>query len=461
MKTSPLVSRFSKLILLTVLGVGIGVPIAIKKAPSHLAASNLPPSTSVSTAATHSLGMAEPLTAPPLSISGNPAASNILAGTGSLGRWLGLKEDSGVWLGGLLTSDGNVILSGGAEPGKVTGNNLFILGLNLDTQKLSLWNGGMFHIEFLQFNGMNTNDTAGTIQGFDSLTGPPPLNRSELYQLWYRQTFADNKLILRFGKTVPTYDFDNVLRPVPIVDANLSMPKVTGLLFTPVFVNPTMLGVMPGYYNSAYGATSTYAPFKNLYFSAAAFDGNLANGTQTGINGGPSFDGYYFYIGESGFAWQQGKDAKPGLFAVGGWGQTGQLTIPDVAQEQGAQGIYSFGSQRLWFRNPGIDSSGISGFFQLGANDSRTLPIDKYVGAGLTAYALTRPLDSFGLGMAWSWLNQDQFDRTSELMFQTYYQAHLFYNTYLASALTYIPTPGASKDIPQTWAATLQLSTLF
>ena len=51
-----------------------------------------------------------------------------------------------------------------------------------------------------------------------------------------------------------------------------------------------------------------------------------------------------------------------------------------------------------------------------------------YFGMGLTAFGLVphRSEDSMGAGMAWSWLNPNLFDRSSELMFQGYYQAHLF-----------------------------------
>ncbi len=56
----------------------------------------------------------------------------------------------------------------------------------------------------LQFNGMPSNADVGTVQGFDSLTGSPPFDRTELYQLWFGQALFDNKLILRIGKTAPT-----------------------------------------------------------------------------------------------------------------------------------------------------------------------------------------------------------------------------------------------------------------
>lgn len=395
-----------------------------------------------------------------LSISSNPAAVNVNPGNGDLGHLFNFTDDSGIRLGGSWISDGDLLLAGGQNSQNLTGNSSLILGLTLDTGKLSWWNGGLFGVQLLQFNGMPSNVDAGTVQGFDSLTGSSPLNRTELYQLWFRQVFFDNKLIFRIGKTAPTVNFNNVLRPVPLTDESLIIPSVSSLLFTPIFVNPTMLGLIPGYYNTAYGITSTFAPNQRFYISTGAYDGNLAQGVQTGLVG-PQLNGYYFLIGEMGYAWKAGAEQKPGLIAAGGWNQTGQLTAANGIAENGAQGLYMFGSQRLWYRDPGIDISGISSYFQLGINDSKTITAKEYVGAGLTCFGLTRPKDSFGIGLATSWLNPNIDTRKNELMLQGYYQANLARGWYLSPVLTYIPTPGASADLPRTWAGSLQLIKLF
>ena len=116
------------------------------------------------------------------------------------------------------------------------------------------------------------NRQAGIITGYNGLTGAPPLDRTELYELWWRQSFFADKLLVRIGKTVPTYDFGNVVRPVPVQDLSLRIPAVSGLLYTPVFVNPTILGALPGYYNSAYGVTATVAPIRRFYVSFGGYD---------------------------------------------------------------------------------------------------------------------------------------------------------------------------------------------
>lgn len=395
-----------------------------------------------------------------LGISANPGAINQTTGTGQAAEWLGLDRDWGIVLGGVWVGDTNYLIAGGANPGSWTWNSLLIVSLGLDAEKLIGWKGAKFGVEFLQFNGQHTNREAGVAQGYNSLPGPDPLNRSELYQLWWRQELFDGKFIFRIGKMVPTDDFNNVLRPVPTQDDSLAIPSVSGLAFTPVFVNPTLLGVMPGYYNSACGITTTFTPTENTYLSYGFYDGNIANGAQTGMLG-PQFNGYYFNIWEAGAAWEIGGKL-PGSFGVGLWHQTGLLKGPNTS-ENGATGVYLFGSQRLWLQHPGKDNSGISGFFQFGANDSVTLPFDQYFGAGLTAFGLVpgRPQDSAGAGVALSWLNQDIFERSSELMFQGYYQAHLIEGAYFQPVLSYIPTPGAGADLGGAWALTMRVTLLF
>lgn len=412
-----------------------------------------------------------------MAVSANPAAVNIVAGTGALGRRLGLGEDSGIRLGGVWVGDASGVLVGGRSPGDWGLNELTIADLGLDAEKLFGWRGGTFGAQFLQFAGQPTNVLAGAFPGFDSLEVTPPLVRQELYQLWYRQSLFDDRFVFRIGKSVPTFDFNNVVRPVPVGDPEAAIPAVSGLIYTPMFVNPTMLGVIPGYYNSATGLTATLAPTKSLYFSYGLYDGNLAQGRQTGLEG-PRFNGHYFHIGEVGYAYRAGPQAKPGNIGLGFWGQAGKLHTfggPDVG---GVRGVYLFGSQRLWFRNPGRDSSGISGFYQFGANNSDAMLARQYFGAGLTGFGLVpgRPDDSFGCGLALTWLNGSPEAgkvffpdagpgplhlRPSQLMMSWYYQMKLFDGCFVQPNLTYIPTPGQGDSVPGALAFTMRMVVLF
>ncbi len=392
-------------------------------------------------------------------ISGNPGAVNVLTGTGELGHLLKIPDKSGVRLGGLWMGDGNVLLNGVSGIQRFTGNSLFILDLYINLQKALEWKGGAIGVEFLQFNGQPTNVDAGVVQGYNSLPGAPPLNRSELYQLWLRQEFLDNKLSIRIGKTVPTYHFNNVSKPIPTDNPAIAIPSVSGLIYTPIFVNTTLSGVIGGYYNSVCGIMATIAPIKQAYINLGVYDGNIARGVQTGMTG-PHFNGYYFSIGEVGYGW---TTSKPGIAAIGGWYQSGQLKA-GTQKENGTGGIYAFGSQALWIKKSETTSKGnVSGFLQLGWNNSKTLPMNLFVGGGLTAFSLIpqRPNDSFGAGVAWSRLNSHTFSRYSELMLQGYYQAQVYKSIYFQPVLSYIPNPGAHPNKSNVCAITARLIALF
>jgi hypothetical protein len=62
--------------------------------------------------------------------------------------------------------------------------------------------------------------------------------------------------------------------------------------------------------------------------------------------------------------------------------------------------------------------------------------------------------------MAQSWLNPDLFHRTSEVMFQGYYQAHLDAGAFFRPAISYIPTPDASALLERAWAVTFRFYTI-
>jgi porin len=303
------------------------------------------------------------------------------------------------------------------------------------------------------------------VTGYNSLPGSPPLDRTELYELWWRQSLFADTVIVRFGKLVPTNDFNNVIRPVPVKDPSLQIPAVSGLLYTPVFKNPTILGFLPGYYNSAYGGTMTLAMSQRSYLSLGVYDGNGARGVQTGLETSPTFNGYRFQIGEIGTAWLLGPQGLPGSFAIGAWDQTGQLTLKGpngLITQDGTQGVYMFASQRLWKGEPG--GEGVSGFIQFGVNNSQTtLFATRYFGLGLTAFGLVpgRPGDSFGAGLAWSGLNQNVAGyRRDEVMFQVYDQIQVTNAFYLEPALT-LSTPGETSAREPAVAFTLQSTILF
>ena len=433
----------------------IGAEAPPVASPSPAAAGPAKPGTSKPLTGAPARGEVEP-------ISANPGATNIIPGTGLLGHLIGLDRIPGIRLGGLWIGNADYLFTGGVEPRTWSFNSLLLLNLNIDVEELAGIPGASLDAELLQFNGEKANAKAGAVIGYDGMTGPKPLVRTQLYELWWRQSLCAGKLVLRAGKTVPTYDFNNVSRPIPSADTSLQIPAVTGLIYTAIFKNPALIGAAPGYYNSAYGITASFAPTKHFYLTYAVYDGALATGIETGLREAPVLDGHYFTIGEVGYAWSLSAQRLIGQIAAGGWAQTGELYGPETHQE-GSGGFYTFGSQRLWRRHAGLDNSGISGFFQFGINDSRTMIANEFWGAGLTGFGLIphRPVDSIGTGLAWSWLNRRYGFRSNEAILQAYYQMHLVGTSFFEPVLSYIPNPGESPRTQGAVAITSQITILF
>jgi porin len=359
-------------------------------------------------------------------------------------------------------ADTNVLVAGGAQPGGWTNNQALVLGLNVQAEKLVGWRGASFGVQFLQFNGGDTNEQAGSIAGYNSIVSLPPLNRTELLEAWYRQEMVPDVLSMRIGRSMPSYDFGNVSRPIALADPDQNIPAVTALLFSPVFVNPSMIGAMMGFYNPGNGVTVNFTPSKSIYLNLGVYDGNLARGVQTGISP-PQFNGYFFNIAEVGTNWVLGEGKHPGQFAIGLWRQAGSLSARGIT-EDGAGGFYLFGSQRLAHGfNPHVPSSSLTMFYQFGANASQTLPVNQFYGAGLTGFGLVggRDRDSAGIGIGLSRMNQNIFVRPTELLLQAYYQFHIVSAIFLQPTVTFIPEPAASPSVPSTLTTTLRLTVLF
>ena len=396
-------------------------------------------------------------------ISGSIGEVNAVTGNGLLGRILGLNKIPGVYLGGAWVADANYLATGGVKPHLWSFNSLILVNMTLDSDKLVGIPGGSLGAQMLQFTGQQTNREAGSFQGFNSLVSNPPLDRIELYQLWWRQELFDNKLVIRIGKQLPPAGFNNVSRPVPTAEYSSQITAVTGLISGAFAKSPTMFGVEPGFYDSAYGITATFAPVRQFYISYGLFDGSIGKGIRTGLDVEPHFNGHYLSIGEAGYAWVLGAEQKPGTIGTGGWVETGRLYGPAGISDEGAQGFYMFASQRLWFQHPGLDPSGISGFLQFALNTSKTQPANQYFGGGLTAFGLVRarPDDSMGAGIAWSWLNRRFGLRSNEFMAQMYYQARIVNGVFFEPAVTYTPNPGKSPGIPGFVALTARVTLLF
>jgi porin len=415
----------------------------------------------------------------PIGIPASPAAVDKEPGTGALGRWLGLPADSPWRLGGVWVGNGTSQLGGGsANPGGLGGAQQFLLDLGLDLDRSLGWKGAKLWVQGLQVNANQTAATAsGSIQGSNSLVAPFPYDRTELYSYALAQYLFDKQVRLLVGKLVPSNDFANVA--VPVDESTGSpywIPGVSSLTYTPLYAMPTLQGRLPGYPNSALGASLLVQPKafdQNVYLKVGVFDGRGGSGVESPVQTGlvtPSLVGPLFSIGEVGGSWSIGSRRQPGAASFGLWHQGGPLSCGDSSgscSESSAAGGYLIAQQRLIdFRYPN-DNSGISTFVQAGWSPSRSNLFTTSIMGGFTMFApmRSRPLDSYGIGLAWARLNEQgplgPIANPSELMLQVYGQIHLVSNLYLTPSITVLPMAGEKSATSPSTSALLQLVALF
>jgi porin len=225
-------------------------------------------------------------------------------------------------------------------------------------------------------------------------------------------TLFRDELIFRIGKMVQTYDFGNVARSVSVQGDALRIPAVTGLLYTPVFVNPSSVAC-PAAILGMECDGDRGAKRSALCLSWSSMMATAPTVFRPGWQAGRTVNTYRFGIVELGAGWLLGPDHLPGSFGAGGWRQVGTLSLSarnDLITENGTQGLYAFGSQSPWRGQATGDPRSVPAFMQIGVNNSRTMLATSCVGFGLTAFGVVpgQMLDSVGIVVAWSTLNQNQ-----------------------------------------------------
>lgn len=413
--------------------------------------------------------------------SSNPAASSAAPGTGQLGHWLGLPSDSALRLGGVWLGNGTSQIVGGVQAAPANGlAQQLLLDATLDLEKAVGWRGGSTWVQGLQVNARRGAALpSGSVQGSNSVVPPSPLNRTELYSLVLRQDLWDRQLKILVGKQAASIEFANVTRPDFTRNPNYAVPALSALPFTPLYAMPTLLGRIPGYPDSALGASLSWQPKaldRKGYLNVGVFDGRggVGDGSIRTGTAVPSLSGPLFSVAEVGCGWSLGKSNRPGSASFGAWFQGGESSRcsrasqePACLRENGAHGIYGTLAQRLLNFRQGRGPAGLVGFVSAGWTPSITNLMTHSLTAGLTAFAplAGRDRDSFGLGLSWARVNNTGFLAEvfgpSELMLQIYGQFHLGGTTYALPALTTLPRPGLAAAAANSTNVLLQLITLF
>lgn len=372
---------------------------------------------------------------------------------------LGLDK-IGIDFDGTWIIDQSTCFSGGLLPGQWSGQNLLYLDAFLDLEKILGWNNALVGIGYLHHRGSSAYPLTGDVQDFNGLDVGLTKSRSELFELWIKQTLFDDRVSIRFGKMNANNDF---------CYNNPSVLFGHGAHGYPT----TMYFGFPSYPDSATGVDIfVYSEEERFYAGFGFYDGRFGSDATipTGERG-PQFNGRYFYIGEVGVNFELFDETRDGRLGVGYWGQTGPQQQFSGNMQNGEQGFYMVYDQTFWLEDPDDVNQGITGFLQFGTGDQRVNLFELYIGGGLNwqGFIRGRDQDSLGLGFAFSDLTdepgaiQNEFPQftsgnlpASEIAYQARYHLQVTRLFSFQTFITYIQDPGEDSNIPNAWAGSFR-----
>ena len=339
--------------------------------------------------------------------------------TGDWGGWRDRMVERGIHLQAGYVGEilGNV--SGGLRRGAIF-EGLLELGIDFDSEKLGLWNGGTLHSSALfphgsPFSTKYVGDilTASNIEAYESF---------RLYELWYEQRFLEDQFSVRLGQLVADDEF-------AFTDSGgLFINSAFGW---PAFISGNTVNTGPAFHVATPGVRLRYEAAEELYLQAGIFDGDSfdsplgdprvnASGTRIHLN----HDQGAFAIAETGWRLNHGENSQglPGEYKLGAWLHTGNfpsnyddrdgkpivVTGGDPEMHSENFGIYAAVQQMIW-REESQSEEGLSGFLRAGLSPADRSLFEFVVDGGFTYRGLlpARPEDQIGIGTVYARVSRD------------------------------------------------------
>ena len=355
--------------------------------------------------------------------------------TGNWGRLRDKLEARGVDIYGGLIMSPTVLTQGRGASRKTKGSyrNMLILGTQLDTEKMGLYRGGKFTIQYMAGNGStNPADYFGSFSEIDCLA--PEKTMSQITQLYYEHTFKDDLFSIKVGKQNANEDFHH--------------RENSGLFLNHSYhVSPNI--PLPDCLTPQMGARAKLKLSENIYLQAGIYDGDIREGAMpkaffTGKNGYVSFVETQYL---SDFKNHEGK------YLIGGWLQTSKVGEKfekfDINGNGGTKdynnGAYFAFEQKVF--NAFEDNSGglsVLGQFSLAPSDINEVPIYSSLGLVWSGIGEKRKDDKVGVALAWHQYNntlKELENRTSEKVIELFYKFKVTNFLFIKPGAQYIIRP--------------------
>jgi len=326
--------------------------------------------------------------------------------------------------GGIQTTHGGVY------------QGLLDLAVEFSTESAGLWKGGYLFFLFQHKHGEGiTQDYVGD---FQVLSNMDAFSFTQVSELWYRQSFFDDRLWIKVGKQEANADF-------------------AGLEFGGEFINssagfsPTI--PLPSYPDQDLGVALGIAPVSWFSVNLGAYNGDpdgsrSLKGAFLDLAGPMIMVEPAFHYGLLG--------GRHGHIRVGGWFNGTDVDSPDEndpdPETHGeAYGWYLTWEDEIWRERPedGEDAQGIALFGQYGWAPPDRSAAEHYIGGGIRWEGMIprRDEDIAGLGVFHvRFSDEANLEKDSETIVEAFYVVRLFGCLFLEPDLQYIINPGGTTN---------------
>jgi len=378
------------------------------------------------------------------------AATALLSVGAALGSPVQSSEllDGGVVLSGEYVGEYSETLDGGVNEAGAD-RHLLSLGAEFDLGTLLDLDGATVGLQLLGVAaGEGGSLDSGDLQVYSNLDNDRDF--FAVFELWYQQTFADDRLRLKVGKVDAGAEFD-------VVEAAGNFASSSA------GTSPTVVG-FPSYPDSAMSANLFFEALSNdsgsltlgygLYDGASGVDGvsTGSRGPSTFLSDSKSDD--LFHIFEAGWSWQSWGALAEGRLALGGWSHTGTFETFRGGEIEGAEGLYFLVEQRI------PAASEIWVFAQYGTAPSEVSEVDEHFAAGVVVggFSEKRSEDEVGLYASYAALSDEPAAGFSggETAVDAYYRATLTERFALQPEVHFIADPGGAPSVDDAWVASLR-----
>ncbi|MFA6133100.1 MAG: carbohydrate porin [Phycisphaerae bacterium] len=315
------------------------------------------------------------------------------------------------------------------------------LELTFDLEKLAKIPGGSVYVlgEGSWSNGIDPS-SVGSIFGVNGdVIGTIPIQVSEL---WYEQSFLNEKVIIRAGKIDLTGGFECKGCPVAFDGSHYANDQTTQFLNGALVNNPTIPFPWQGL-----GAAAYVTPVDFWYVAAGAGDAE-ADARETGFNTAFHGSDRFFSIYETGLMPEipSGKGDLRGAYRVGMWLDPRQERLDGEGYRNDNIGVYTSCDQMvLKEKNDKEDTQGLAAFFRWGSAPAQTSVIRCFwsVGAQYQGLLPDRDNDIVAFGVAQGNISPAaDLEASHETALELYYNIEVTPWLHISPDVQYIFNPG-------------------